>query len=198
MQINENVILTGPSVVLVPLEERHREELRHALNHPEIWEYTWRKISSIDDIDEVLNLALEQRRKGTHIPFVIVDKETEKVMGTTRIGDIDVSNRNAEIGWTWLTPAYWRTRVNTECKYLLLQYCFEEAKAIRVQFSVSGRNERSQRALERIGAKREGVFRKHRIKADGSIHDNVFYSILDTEWTEVKANLHDLLERTYK
>lgn len=76
--------------------------------------------------------------------------------------------------------------------------CFEEAKAIRVQFSVSGRNERSQRALERIGAKREGVFRKHRIKADGSIHDNVFYSILDTEWTEVKANLHDLLERTYK
>lgn len=190
-------ILTGSSIVLVPLEESHREELRKALHHPEIWEYTWRKISSEKDLDEIISLALEQKKQGTHIPFTILEKVSGKVIGTTRIGDIDVTNRNAEIGWTWLSPAYWRTRVNTECKYLLLQYCFEQAEAIRVQFSVSGHNERSQKALERIGAKKEGVFRKHRIKSDGSVHDNVFYSILDTEWSEVSEKLKHLLERKY-
>lgn len=190
-------ILTGSSIVLVPLEESHREELRKALHHPEIWEYTWRQISSEKDLDEIISLALEQKKQGTHIPFTILEKVSGKVIGTTRIGDIDVTNRNAEIGWTWLSPAYWRTRVNTECKYLLLQYCFEQAEAIRVQFSVSGRNERSQKALERIGAKKEGVFRKHRIKSDGSVHDNVFYSILDTEWSEVREKLKHLLERKY-
>ncbi|MED1793179.1 GNAT family N-acetyltransferase [Brevibacillus nitrificans] len=195
MQISGSEILTGSSIVLTPMEESHRDELRKALHHPEIWEYTWRKISSEKDLDEIISLALEQKKQGTHIPFTILEKESGKVIGTTRLGDIDVTNRNLEIGWTWLTPAHWRTRVNTECKYLLLQYCFEQAKAIRVQFSVSGHNERSQKALERIGAKKEGVFRKHRIKADGSVHDNVFYSILDTEWSEVREKLKHLLER---
>lgn len=195
--MSRSEILTGSSIALVPLEESHREELRKALHHPEIWEYTWRKISSEKDLDEIISLALEQKKQGTHIPFTILEKVSGKVIGTTRIGDIDVTNRNAEIGWTWLSPAYWRTRINTECKYLLLQYCFEHAEAIRVQFSVSGRNERSQKALERIGAKKEGVFRKHRIKSDGSVHDNVFYSILDTEWSEVREKLKHLLERKY-
>jgi N-acetyltransferase len=108
-----------------------------------------------------------------------------------------LNNRNVEIGWTWLSPDFWRTSVNTECKYLLLRYCFEDLKVIRVQFSISGQNLRSQRAVERIGAQKEGVFRKHRIKPDGSIHDNIFYSIIDTEWPNVKENLHYLLARKY-
>ncbi|RNB71795.1 N-acetyltransferase [Brevibacillus centrosporus] len=123
------------SIVLVPLEESHREELRKALHHPEIWEYTWRKISSEKDLDEIISLALEQKKQGTHIPFTILEKVSGEVIGTTRIGDIDVTNRNAEIGWTWLSPAYWRTRVNTECKYLLLQYCFEQAEHTRSEWS---------------------------------------------------------------
>jgi RimJ/RimL family protein N-acetyltransferase len=116
-----------------------------------------------EDLDHVLTIALENKNKGSQIPYTIVEKTTGAIMGTTRIGDIDMNNRNVEIGWTWLSPDYWRTGVNTECKYLLLHHCFEELKLIRVQFSVSGQNVRSQRAVERIGARKEGVFRKHRI-----------------------------------
>lgn len=145
----------------------------------------------------MLTIALDNKNNGSQVPFTIVDQSSGAIIGTTRVGDIDMTNRNVEIGWTWLSPDYWRTGVNTECKYLLLRHCFEELKLIRVQFSVSGQNIRSQRAVERIGARKEGVFRKHRIKPDGSIHDNLFYSIVDDEWPDVKENLLFLLSKEY-
>lgn len=138
----------------------------------------------------------EQKQRNT-APFTIFDQASGEIIGTTRIGELDMINRNAEIGWTWLSPDYWRTGVNTECKFLLLRHCFEELNLIRVQFSVSGQNIRSQRSIERIGAVKEGVFRKHRVKADGSIHDNVFYSIIDTDWVDVKEKLLFLLSKKY-
>jgi RimJ/RimL family protein N-acetyltransferase len=197
MQLSTNGTLEGQSIHLVPMEESHKTELSKVLMSSEIWEFTWRTITTSEEIDLLLANALENKSKGSQIPFTIVDRASGRIIGSTRIGDIDLINRNVEIGWTWLSPDYWRTSVNTECKYLLLQYCFEELKVIRVQFSVSGQNVRSQRAVERIGAKKEGVFRKHRIKPDGSIHDNIFYSIIDTEWPNVKENLHYLLARKY-
>jgi RimJ/RimL family protein N-acetyltransferase len=197
MQISTNGILEGKSIHLVPMVYSHKTELSSVLMSPEIWEFTWRTITTSEEIDHVLTNALENKSKGSQIPFAIVERAYGRTIGTTRIGDIDLINRNVEIGWTWLSPDFWRTSVNTECKYLLLQYCFEELKVIRVQFSVSGQNLRSQRAVERIGAKKEGVFRNHRIKPDGSIHDNVFYSIIDTEWPNVKENLHYLLSTKY-
>lgn len=197
MIIDTDVILLGDTISLIPLEMVHNEELFEALKDPDVWRYTWREVDSIEDINEIISAAIHNKKAGTQIPFIIKSNATGKVVGSTRIGDIDIVNRNVEIGWTWITPEFWKTKVNTESKFLLLQYCFEVLKVYRVQFSVSGLNIRSQKAIERLGAIKEGTFRKHRVKKDGTIHDNVYYSILDTEWNKVKEQLIFLLEQKY-
>lgn len=197
MEIEKDITLEGETVSLIPLELKDTELLYEALQSPEVWKYTWREINTVDDLEQVLIMAVKNKKEGKQIPFIIKDKRTGRVIGTTRIGDIDKVNRNVEIGWTWLSPEVWKTKVNTECKFLLLTYCFEELKVLRVQFSVSGQNVRSQKAVERIGATKEGNFRKHRVKADGTIHDNIFYSIIDSEWESVKQRLNDLLAKKY-
>lgn len=197
MDIETDITLEGNTISLIPLDIKYKELLFEALKSPEVWKYTWREVNTVDDLEQILLIAVKNKREGKQIPFIIKDNKTGQVIGTTRIGDIDKVNRNMEIGWTWLSPEVWKTKVNTECKFLLLQYCFEELKVLRVQFSVSGQNLRSQRAVERIGATKEGVFRKHRVKADGTIHDNIFYSIIDSEWDSVKQRLIYLLEKKY-
>lgn len=197
MNIDTNVTLEGSMVCLIPFDMKYKDLLIDSIKSPEVWKYTWREVKTIEDIEEIIEIAVRNKNENSQIPFMIKEKLTDKIIGTTRIGEIDKINRNVEIGWTWLSPAYWRTGVNTACKYLLLQYCFEVLKVIRVQFSVSGHNVRSQKAVERIGAVKEGTFRKHRIKSDGTVHDNVFYSILDIEWKEVKDNLLYLMEKEY-
>lgn len=197
MIIETDITLKGNTVSLIPLDLKYKDLLYEALKSPEVWKYTWREVNTAEDFKQILLIALKNKKEGKQIPFIIKDNINGKIIGTTRIGDIDVLNRNVEIGWTWLSPEVWKTKVNTECKYLLLQYCFEELKVLRVQFSISGQNVRSQRAVERIGAIKEGTFRKHRVKADGTIHDNVFYSIIDNEWKTVKQGLEDLLKKSY-
>lgn len=197
MQENTNFVLEGNIVTLVPMEDSHKAELIRVLFSPKVWQYTWRTMNTTEELDRVLTDALANKNIGVQIPFTIFDQASGEIIGTTRIGELDMINRNAEIGWTWLSPDYWRTGVNTECKFLLLRHCFEELNLIRVQFSVSGQNIRSQRSIERIGAVKEGVFRKHRVKADGSIHDNVFYSIIDDDWMDVKEKLLFLLSKKY-
>lgn len=197
MKIDTNIILEGDTITLVPLEMKYKEQVYEAIKNPDIWKYTWREVKTFDDIEQILSIAVQNKNDGKQLPFIIKDKLSGEIIGTTRIGDIDTANRNVEIGWTWLSPSVWRTKVNTECKFLMLQYCFEELKVLRVQFSISGQNIRSQKAVERIGAVKEGTFRKHRIKADGTIHDNIFYSIVDTEWIDVKGKLINLLEKKY-
>ncbi|NGZ76469.1 GNAT family N-acetyltransferase [Saccharibacillus alkalitolerans] len=195
MNIDPQAALTGSAVSLIPLEESHRTELCEVLYDPRIWEYTWQNFTSVKELEQDFDLALAHRANQTQIPFVIVHRQSGAIVGTTRIGDIDTRNRGVEIGWTSVSPDHWRTVVNTECKYLLLRCCFEQLGVFRVQFSVSGRNLRSQKAVERIGAVKEGVFRKHRIEPGGPVHDNVFYSILDTEWPAVKENLEHLMQK---
>lgn len=197
MNIDTEVTLEGSKISLIPFEIQYKNQLLKAIKSPEVWKYTWREIKTIEDIEEIIEIAVRNKNAYNQIPFLIKEKLTGQIIGTTRIGEIDAVNRNVEIGWTWLSPTYWRTGVNTECKFLVLQYCFEVLKVIRVQFSVSGHNLRSQKAVERIGAVKEGTFRRHRIKSDGSVHDNVFYSILDSEWKVVKENLIQLMEKEY-
>ncbi|MGN7296669.1 GNAT family N-acetyltransferase [Ferdinandcohnia sp. SAFN-114] len=197
MKIEKDITLEGDTISLIPLEIKYKEVLFKALQSPEVWKYTWREVNTVDDLEQILIMAVNNKQEGKQIPFIIKDNMTGQVIGTTRIGDIDKVNRNVEIGWTWLSPEVWKTKVNTECKFLLLKYCFEELKVLRVQFSVSGQNLRSQKAVERIGATKEGTFRKHRVKADGTIHDNIFYSIIDIEWDSVKQKLIDLLAKKY-
>lgn len=191
-------ILQGSLVSLIPIEEHHREGLYRVLQRPEIWQDTWLNVPSGAELERSFDDMLARRADRSRLPFVIEDRRTGAVLGTTSIGDIDAFHRNAEIGWTFLSPDYWRTGVNTECKYLLLRYGFERMDTIRMQLSVSSLNLRSQQAVERIGAVREGVFRRHRIEPGGLVHDNIFYSILDTEWPSVRQRLLGLMAKKYE
>jgi RimJ/RimL family protein N-acetyltransferase len=187
------VTLEGVHVTLIPLDESHVEGLFEAGRHDEIWAYMPVRPATVDDMGQIVTGALEARTKGTELPFTIVEGATGQIVGSTRFLDIDRANKNLEIGWTWLTPSVWRSPVNTECKLLLLRHCFETLGTIRVFLKTDLRNDRSQRAMERLGCVREGVFRKHRILPDGYIRDSVYYSIIAEEWPAVKARLEGFL-----
>jgi RimJ/RimL family protein N-acetyltransferase len=120
-----------------------------------------------------------------------VDKVSGKAIGSTRFGNIDVINKRAEIGWTWITPQFQRTFVNTEAKYLMLKHAFEVWECNRVEFKTDALNEKSRNAILRIGAKQEGIFRQHVITYSGRLRDSVYFSIINSEWPEVKVRLED-------
>ncbi len=126
-------------------------------------------------------------------PFAVIDRASGNAIGSTRFLDISARDRHVEIGWTWYGRAYWRTPINTESKYLLLKHAFEDLGCIRVALKTDSRNERSQRAIERIGAVREGILRRVVIMHDGYQRSSVYYSILDDEWARVKAELEKKL-----
>jgi RimJ/RimL family protein N-acetyltransferase len=194
----ETMQLEGNTIKLVSMQEAHKPELVKLLNNPLIWEYTWRRIRTEEQVEQLMDAALENKAKGTDIPFVMIEQASGRIAGTTRVMHLDRTHRNAEIGCTWISPDHWRTAVNTESKLLLLKYCFEELGLIRVNFSIISNNLRSQRAVERIGAVREGILRKQRMTSDGEVRDNVLYSIIDDEWPAVKDNLQYLLNVKYK
>lgn len=187
------VELIGERVKIQPMEEAHIPELFEAGNYREIWPYMPMDVQSMEDMKTLVDSALHERGKGSEFPFVIIDKETGKIVGSTRFMQISIPNRNLEIGSTWLSPTVWRTRINTKCKYLLLSHCFETLGTIRVQLKTDRRNLRSQQAIERIGGVKEGVLRNHMIMTDGYFRDSVYYSILDREWLQVKQNLEKML-----
>lgn len=189
------VELIGESVKIQPMEAHHVNELFEAGNFPEIWAYMSMQVHSQEDMESLVTKALQAREGGSEFPFVIIDRETGKVVGSTRFLNISLPNRNLEIGWTWLAPSVWRTKINTECKYLLLKHCFETLGAIRVQLKTDSRNLRSQQAIQRIGGVKEGVLRNHMIMHDGYIRDSVYFSIIDSEWAMVKENLERMLGR---
>jgi len=188
------VILYGRILRLVPLEESHASLLYQAGNYESIWRFMrYGMIQSEAQMSEWVRSLLAAQAHGTDLPFVVIHQATGKVVGTTRYLEIQLENRALEIGGTWYTPAYQRTAVNTESKYLLLRHAFEILGCVRVQFKTDLRNERSQKALERIGAVKEGVLRNHMILPDGSLRTSVFYSILDGEWPGVKTLLEEKL-----
>lgn len=184
------VVLSGQRVELIPMELGHAEALYEAGRYPEIWEVTQGKMATLDEAKAYVEKALNLQNA---VPYVIKDRASGALLGSTRLFDISVPNRGLEIGSTWLTPSVWRTSVNTECKYLLLRHCFETLGTIRVQLKTDLRNTRSQRAIERLGAVREGVLRNHMILPNGIIRDSVYYSILDREWPSVKERLESML-----
>jgi N-acetyltransferase len=186
---NELFGLTGETIKLVPLEETQVAELWEAAMPEEIWEFTANKVKSLDDTRKMVETAIDDRETGTSYPFVVKEIHTGKIVGSTRYLDISSAHKSVEIGWTWYNPSVWRTRVNTECKYLLLKHAFEDWNFNRVQLKTDLRNIRSQTAIERIGGVKEGVLRKDRIIDDGYIRSTVFYSVLKEEWPEVSSRL---------
>jgi len=190
------VTLDGEHVRLEPLAPGHAADLFVAGADPLVWRYLpIPPPSSIDEIESWIAEAIARGETVGDIPFAIIDRASGRAAGSTRYLDIRRSDRALEIGWSWVGAAYQRTAINTECKYLLLAHAFDRLGAIRVQFKANARNERSLRAIERIGGIREGVLRKQRIQHDGYIRDAVYYSIIDDEWPEVKLRLEDRLKR---
>jgi RimJ/RimL family protein N-acetyltransferase len=190
------VTLEGSHVRLEPLARRHAEDLFEVGKEETIWPYMSRPpLKSVEDARGWIDQALEVTATDTQIPFAIIERASGKAIGSTRYMDIRRNDRGLEIGWTWIGTAFQRTAMNTECKYLLLRHAFEELGAARVQLKTDLRNVRSQRAIERLGAVREGVLRKHMVLWDGFIRDTVYYSVIESEWPEVKRRLEDLLER---
>lgn len=189
-------VLEGSAVRLVPLSEAHATELSQVGLRPEIWQHML--YGDIDSEEKMLGFIrdlLQRQAGGTDLPFTVILRATGKAIGCTRYMYINIPHRGVEIGGTWYGPEHQRTSVNTECKYLLLRHAFERWGCIRVQLKTDLNNVRSQRAIERLGAVKEGVLRNHMIRPDGTPRDTVMYSIIDREWPLVKARLEGLLAR---
>ncbi len=187
--------LTGQVVQLVPLSLEHVPGLALAGNDPGIWRFMrYGLVDTEDKMRDLVHYLLRQQAKGTDLPFTVFHIAGGRPVGMTRYMDIRPADRAVEIGGTWYAPAYQRTAVNTECKYLLLRHAFESLGCIRVQLKTDLRNERSQRAIERLGAVREGVLRDHMILPDGTVRSSVYYSILLKEWPAVKTRLEGMLK----
>jgi N-acetyltransferase len=185
---NELFELKGETVRLLPISYEHIDGLWEAAKPDEIWTYMATTVRSEAEMEQMIASAIQKREKGTEYTFTIINQE-DKIIGSTRYLDISHEHNSLEIGSTWYQPDSWRTRVNTECKYLLLQHAFESWKVRRVQLKTDSRNLRSQKAIERIGALKEGTLRKDRKISGGYVRDTVFYSILDNEWETVKLNV---------
>jgi N-acetyltransferase len=190
------IVLTGKTIRLEPLALAHVPELAIAGNDPTIWQFmVYGDVLGEAKMLAWVEMLLSHQAEGTDLPFTVIHLATGKAIGCTRYMDIRPEHRGLEIGGTWYAAVYQRTAVNTEAKFLLLQHAFEVYRCLRVQFKTDLRNERSQRALERIGAVREGVLRNHLILPDGTIRDSVYYSIIDREWPAVRQRLLALLGR---
>jgi len=190
------VVLTGKYVRLEPMTGSHIPALAEIGVGQTFWGFMlYGDMKSVDDMGEWVQDILSRAQKGTDLPFVAIHLASGRVAGATRYLNIMSNDRGLEIGGTWYGTDFQRSVVNTECKYLLLRHAFEMLGCIRVQLKTDLRNERSQRAIERIGAVKEGILRNHMILPDGRYRHSVFYSILDTEWDEVKKRLAEMMER---
>lgn len=190
------VVLNGKYVRLEPMTEDHIPGLAEIGVGQTFWDFMlYGRMDSVEDMRNWVMDILSRAQNGTDLPFVAIHLASGKVAGATRYLNIMPKDRGLEIGGTWYGTEYQRTTVNTECKYLLLTHAFEKLGCIRVQLKTDLRNVRSQKAIERIGAKREGILRNHMILPSGQFRDSVFYSILDSEWPEVKKRLEAILTR---
>jgi RimJ/RimL family protein N-acetyltransferase len=188
------ITLQGNTVRLEPLSVDHVAGLAAVGIDNEIWRnMPYGEMKDEEDIARWVRGVLALAEAGTDIPFAVLHLSTGKIAGATRFMEIRPAHRGLEIGGTWYGAEFRRTVVNTECKYLLLQHAFEEMKCIRVQFKTDSRNERSQRAIERLGAVKEGMLRNHMILPDGYQRHSVYYSLLDSEWPRVKVGLEEKL-----
>ncbi len=190
------VTLAGRHVRLEPLKEAHSSGLAAVGLEENIWEHMlYGQIRSLKDMRAWVKELQVRAARGTDLPFTVFHLDTGRVAGATRYLNIIPEHRGLEIGGTWYGLEFQRTVVNTECKYLLLKYAFESLGAIRVQFKTDLRNVRSQKAIERLGAVHEGVLRNQMILPDGRFRDSVYYSILESEWPQVKNALQEKLSR---
>lgn len=180
--------LKGDFVTLEVLDMSHVEELKMAVLDGESWKLWYANVPTPEQMESYVEKAIFEAEQG-NIAFVVRCNNTSMVVGTTRFYNVDAKNKRAMLGYTWYSASVRRTPVNTECKLLLLKYLFDKYSAIAVEFRTHFFNQGSRKAIERLGAKQDGILRSHQIMGDGSIRDTVVYSILSTEWASVKNHL---------
>lgn len=180
---------------LEPLQRHHHTFLVEAIKDGEVWKTKHALVPRPEDMAKEIDRRLELQTKGLMLPLTIINSKTQKVAGMTTYCQIDSSNKRLDIGFTWYAKSQQRTELNTECKLLLLTHAFEKLNCIAVGFRVDFLNHPSRKAVERLGAKFEGIMRNYAVMPDGNLRDMCFYSILPEEWPRVKAHLSWLLSK---
>jgi N-acetyltransferase len=183
------VVLEGSFVRLEPLSLAHHAGLSEVGLDEELWRWIPVPVRTGAEMAAYIETALKEYANGVSLPFAQIEKATGRPIGSTRYGNIERTHRRVEIGWTWIGRAWQRTAVNTEAKYLLLRHAFETLGCLRVELKTDSLNQRSRNAILRIGAREEGIFRNHMITASGRIRHTVYFSLIDSEWPQVKARL---------
>ncbi|MSU64478.1 MAG: N-acetyltransferase [Pedosphaera sp.] len=183
------MLLEGRFVRLEPLAFSQSGSLCEVGLDPGVWQWMPVKVGSRDGMHQFIGEALEEQQRGKAIPFAIIHRDSGRVVGSTRFGNVEPAHRRVEIGWTWIAKPWQRTAVNTEAKLLLLRHAFEVRGDLRVEFKTDALNERSRHAILRLGAREEGTLRQHIICSDGRVRDTVYFSMLADEWPAVKLRL---------
>jgi RimJ/RimL family protein N-acetyltransferase len=189
----EPVTLEGAKVRLEPLSLGHLDALCVVGLDPDLWQWIPTPVRDAAGMRAYVEEALDQQRQGVSLPFATLLKGTDQAIGSTRYMNIDLKNRRVEIGSTWIGRPWQRSAVNTEAKYLMLRHAFDTLKCIRVELKTDVLNERSRKAIQRLGAKEEGILRRHVITSSGRARDTVYYSILEDEWPAVRRDLEKRL-----
>jgi len=185
----EEIILENDRARLEPLAEKHFELLWPIAMEREIWEFTSADIKTEADFRPYFDIALKERKEGRSYPFAIYDKQADRYAGCTRYANISIPDKRLEIGWTWYKPSLQRTGINKACKFLLLSFGFEKLDLNRIELKTSHLNLKSQGAMLKIGAVKEGVLRRHAIAENGTVRDTVFFSFVKEEWPTIKTTI---------
>ncbi len=189
-----SLVLQGSLLRLCSLERKHIPELQTLAADKRIWAHYIYDCSQPQILLREIDHAFRERDRGSQVPLVIQRNSDGALVGSTRLLDIQPSHRKAEIGWTWMHPDVWGSALNIEAKLLLLSYCFEELQLLRVCLKTDELNTRSRKAIEKIGARFEGVLRNDMLRENGTSRNSAYYSIIDSEWLIVKAALRARLD----
>ncbi len=189
------ITLEGQIVRLEPLSLSHHEQLCAVGLDFDLWRWTTKNVRTREDMRAYIEQALDEQTRGTSLPFATIDRADGRAIGSTRYLNIDASNLRVEIGATWITKKWQRTGANTEAKYLMLRHAFEELGCIRVELKTDSLNLQSREAILRLGAIEEGMLRNHMLTWSGRIRHTVYFSIIDSEWPNVKKRLEERLAR---
>lgn len=187
----EEIIVENDIVKLRPVQMSDIEAIANAANDERIWEHMSVTLLTQEAVENYIENAIKEREKGISYMFAVIEKKTDNIVGCTSFLDISFLHKRLEIGATWYNPTVWRSAINTNCKFLLFQYCFEVLNLNRIQIKTGHENYRSQKAIERIGAIKEGVLRNHMIRKEGTIRHTIMYSVIVEDWEKLKTRFID-------
>ncbi|RPD42438.1 GNAT family N-acetyltransferase [Chitinophaga barathri] len=185
----EQPVLENKRVLLRPLQPSDADALMEVALEPSLWEVGLTRVSNREELERYMQIAFTDREQGTSLPYLIIDKATGKVAGSTRFCGIVLQHKRTEIGYTWIHPDFQRSGLNRAMKFAMLQYAFEVWGMNRVELKTDERNEKSRNAMLGIGCKQEGILRHHMITWTGHLRNSVFFSILKEEWPEIKERI---------